>query len=497
MSNADKGKLNAFNGKTESQTKKQMKTRTEIVRAAMALVALGGFGLARPAVAVVPAPDGGYPGSNTAEGQNALLSLNVATGTNNTAVGFSSLKSNVGGQFNTALGAGTLFNNTAHRNTAIGGAAMFSNTTGSFNTAVGMLSLFTNTIGSSNTAMGDGALLSNLTGSFNTAIGRVALLSNTDGSGNTASGAQALDSNTTGNHNTAYGYQTLLDNITGYENTAVGVGALSNNTTGYQNAATGAFALHSNAQGEGNTAAGWHALYNNTSGGNTGIGFGALFNNTTGGLNIALGANTGGAVTTASNVIVIGTVGANVSNSCYIGNIWNQPGGSQAVYVNSNGKIGAQVSSRRFKDEVTPLERASEAIYALKPVSFRYKAEVEPTRPRGFGLIAENVEKVSPDLVTRDSDGKVNSVRYDAINAMLLNEFLKEHKKVQELKDTVTKQEASIADQRKDFETAITQQRQQIQILTAQLKEQAAQIQSVSAQVHLRKALPQTVLNNQ
>ena len=158
-----------------------------------------------------------------------------------------------------------------------------------------------------------------------------------------------------------------------------------------------------------------------------------------------------------------------MSNSCYIGNIWNQPGGSQAVYVNSEGKLGAQVSSRRFKDEIKPMEQTSEVIYGLKPVSFRYKPEIEPTRPVGFGLIAEDVEKISPDLVTRGGDGKVNSVRYDAVNAMLLNEFLKEHRRNEE-------REATIARQQK-----------QIDALTASLKEQASQIQKVSAQVEASK----------
>src|SRR5262249_38197980 len=137
-------------------------------------------------------------------------------------------------------------------------------------------------------------------------------------------------------------------------------------------------------------------------------------------------------VTTASNVIVIGPAGADVNDSCYIGNIWNQPGGSQAVYVNSDGKLGFQVSSKRFKGEIKPMKRASEVLYSLKPVTFRYKREVEPTRLRGFGLIAEDVDEVSSDLVSKDANGNASSVRYDAVNAMLLNEFLKEHRKVEE-----------------------------------------------------------------
>jgi len=162
----------------------------------------------------------------------------------------------------------------------------------------------------------------------------------------------------------------------------------------------------------------------------------------------------------------------NASNSCFIGSIWNQPSGSQAVYVNSDGRLGAQVSSRRFKDDIKPINQASEAIHRLRPVSFRYKAEVEPTRPIGFGLIAEEVEKINPDLVSYDQDGKPFVVRYEAVNAMLLNEFLKEHRKNEE-------------------------QQRQINVLTAQLKEQAAQIQKVSAQLEASKPAPQVVNNNQ
>ena len=331
------------------------------------------FGLLPKALAVVPTPDGGYPGGNTAEGQNALLNLNVNTGTNNTAVGWFSLRSNVEGQLNTAVGAGTLFNNTADRNTAIGGAAMFSNISGKFNTAVGMLGLFTNTAGSNNTAVGDNALFNNATGNFNTAFGVDALRQ-----------------------------------------------SMSNS----------------------NTAVGFHAGVN---------------------------------VINANNVICIGNVGVNTSNSCFIGQIWQQPGGSQAVYVNSDGKLGALVSSARFKDEIKPINQDSEAIHRLRPVSFRYKAEVEPTRPVGFGLIAEEVEKINPELVSRDKDGKPLAVRYDQVNAMLLNEFLKEHRTVQELKSNAAKQEATIAEQQK-----------QIDALTAGL-------QKVSAQREPNKLASQTV----
>jgi hypothetical protein len=284
--------------------------------------------------------------------------------------------------------------------------------------------------------------------------------------------------NTTGTQNTATGASALSSNTAGGGNTAHGADALSSNTTGSSNTATGVQALLHNTIGSNNTANGLNALFSNTSGiVNTAMGNQTLQSNTTGSLNTALGNGAGNSVTTADHVIAIGTAGANVSDSCYIGNIWNQPGGSQAVYVNSDGKLGAQVSSRRFKDEIKPMEQTSEVIYGLKPVSFRYKPEIEPTRPVGFGLIAEDVEKISPDLVTRGGDGKVNSVRYDAVNAMLLNEFLKEH-------CTVKEQAA-----------AITELKKEIVGLAETVKEQSAQIQKVSAQLEASKAASQVVNN--
>jgi hypothetical protein len=138
---------------------------------------------------------------------------------------------------------------------------------------------------------------------------------------------------------------------------------------------------------------------------------------------------------------------ANVSNSCYVGNIWNQPCGSQAVYVNSDGKLGAQVSARRFKDEIRPMDEASQVIYGMKPICFRYKPEIEPTRPLGFRLIAEDIEKVNRDLETRGNDEKVSTVRYDAVNAMLLNELLKAHHTVQEQKATIARLKSTDAKQ--------------------------------------------------
>ncbi len=264
----------------------------------------------------------------------------------------------------------------------------------------------------------------------------------------------------------------LFFNTEGNANTANGASALINNTTGSANTASEIAALFFNPQGSANTGNGAFALQNNTTGNNnTAIGYGALLANTSGTQNTALGAFAGLDVNTADNVICISVPGDNVSDSCYIGNIWAQPGGPQAVYVNSNGKLGAQVSSRRFKDRIKPMEKASEAIYGLKPVSFRYKQEIEPTCPLSFGLIAEDVEKVDPDLVVRDREGKPYIVRYDQVNAMLLNEFLKEHAEVQRL-------EAAL------------------EAVNERLKEQEAKIEKVRGQMDSNRSAAQVVVNN-
>ena len=331
------------------------------------------FALLPKAEAVVPAPDGGYPGFNTAEGQNALFSL--TSGSANTAVGWYSLFSDTTGSFNTATGAGALLFNTADQNTAFGAAALLFNTSGEANTAVGTAALLNNTMGTANTATGLGVLLANTTGS-----------------GNTATGASALGGNTTGDDNTAIGNLAGANQSTGSGNVYIGTGML-------------------------------------------------------------------------------GVAGE--SNACYIRSIFGQTSASGIpVVINSNNKLGTTTSSKRFKEEIKAMDKASEALLALKPVTFRYKKDIDPAATAQFGLVAEDVAKVNPDLVVRDENGEIYTVRYDAVNAMLLNEFLKEHRKVQEL-------EANAAKQQK-----------QIEALTAGL-------QKVSAQLELSKSAPQTVLNNQ
>ena len=345
------------------------------------------------AQAVVPAPDGGYPGFNTAEGTDALFRL--TTGTGNTAVGFDAL----------------LHNTTASGNTAIGFQALIFTTTGFQNAATGWRALFRNTTGFHNTANGFEALLFNETGNHNTADGDAALLHNTTGDFNTASGAHALDHNTTGSANTALGFQ---------------------------------------------------------------AGF-----NSTGSGNVCIGDNIVG-LAGENNVTRIRNVGSTAqANGIF-------------VTVGAGGKLGRQVSSRRYKDDIKPMDTASEALFALKPVSFRYKEEIDPARSPDFGLIAEDVAAVNPDLVARDEEGKIVTVRYEAVNAMLLNEFLKEHRKVQELESQVQAQDRKAQKQ----EAAMAEQQKEIRALTASLREQGAQIQKVSTQLEMSKSAPRLVNNS-
>jgi hypothetical protein len=272
--------------------------------------------------------------------------------------------------------------------------------------------------------------------------------------------------------------------------------ALSGNTIGVENTATGYDALTNNTTGDRNTATGFAALVNNTTGNNnTANGVGALFSNTTGSNNIALGYGAGGKLTIGVHNIDIGNEGvAGESGSIRIGTAADQtatfiagisgvtvPDGV-GVIVGHNGKLGTVVSSERFKDSIKPMGKTSEAILALKPVTFRYKHELDPDSTPQFGLVAEEVEKVNPDLVARDDQGKPYTVRYDAVNAMLLNEFLKEHRKVEQ--------------QRKDFEAALDQQQKQIETLTGMVKQQAAQIQKVNAELQLSRPALQTVVGN-
>ena len=350
-----------------------------------------------------------------------------------------------------------------------------------------------------NTAQGEDAL-TNTHNTGNTATGFNALTDNTEGNFNTATGSLALESNTTGDDNTGIGADALLGNTTGSENTAVGVNTLFESTTASQNTAVGAHVLENSDTGGQNTGIGASALVRNTTGGfNTVIGVFALKNNTTGSGNIAVGYQAGSLVKKGNNNIYIGSPAAapSESSSIHIGTAGAHtntyvagisgvtvPSGV-AVIVDTSGHLGTVVSSERFKDAIKPMDKASEAILSLKPVTFRYKTALDPKGIPQFGLVAEQVEKVNPDLVARDGEGKSYTVRYEAVNAMLLNEFLKEHRKVEEQAATIT-----------GLKSAAEQQQKDIASLTAAFKAQAAQIQKVSDQIKAQAPAPRVVAND-
>ena len=421
--------MNLFRTKTTTPLARDSVSRSPLRHGLFLIpLALAWFTLSPAAQAVSPPPDGGYPNDNTAEGTDALFS--VTTGPDNTAIGFDAL--------------------------------------------------FSNTTGDSNTATGSQALMSDTTGNRNTADGYAALLSDTTGERNTATGRAALVNNTTGNNNTADGHDALFSNTTGIRSTATGSFALFANTTASFNTAHGYFALFSNTTGASNTADGYDALLNNTTGaGNIALGNFAGSNLTTGDQNIDIG-NVG--VAAEANTIRIGTQGN--QTSAYLAGVYQTTIATGLVMkVDSDGHLGTVGSSERFKDAIKPMDKASEAILALKPVTFHYKKELDPAGTPQFGLVAEEVEKVNPDLVARDAQGKIYTVRYEAVNAMLLNEFLKEHRTVQE-------QKATIAQLKQDFQSRLAEQQKQIEALSAGL-------QKVTARIEMSKSAPQIAVNDQ
>jgi Chaperone of endosialidase len=395
--------------------------------------------------AVIPVPDGCYLNFTTAEGCDALNS--VSTGSGNTAIGYRSLFLDSSASFNTGVGVGALALNNGNNNTALGAVALLLNTTGIENTAVGANALFSNNGGIFNNAVGSYALYSNLDGYGNNAFGEAALGANVSGSLNTAIGHNALNNDNgndmgIGNNNTAVEGFALFSNESGSSNTALGNGALNFCTTGSFNVAIGEYAGTTNVP-------------------------------STGSFNVAIGDSAGSAVVTGSNIICIGAEvsGEDVSDTTWIANVYGvttQSGTTAPVVVSDTGQLGTVASSERFKKDIATMEKASEAILALRPVTFHYKTDTK-AMPQ-FGLVAEEVAKVNPALVLPDKEGKPYTVRYDAVNAMLLNEFLKEHRHVQE-------QDAIIAKQQKQIEAL------------------SAGLQKVNAQLELTKAAPQTVSN--
>ncbi len=353
-------------------------------------------------------------------------------------------------------------------NNGEGIGVLVSRTTGVWNTGTGFEALNHLTSGNQNTATGLRALFSDTNGGFNTATGVYSLFSNTSGFFNSATGAYSLANNTDGNYNTANGYSALYYNTGGNQNTATGFGALFKNTTGNYNTANGLQALASNTTGSGNIALGWAAGYNLTIGNN----------------NIDIG---NGGVAAESNTIRIGTA---VQTRTFIAGIRGVTTVNAAipVLIDTVGQLGTVSSSRRYKKEIKAMEQASEAILSLKPVTFHYKSDTKDT-PQ-FGLIAEEVAEVNPDLVVRDENGEIYTVRYDAVNAMLLNEFLIAHRKAQLQEATITQLKSAIAQQQKRFESKLAEQDKQIEAL-------ASGLQKVSAQLEVSKPAPQMVANDQ
>jgi Chaperone of endosialidase len=359
------------------------------------------------------------------------------------------------------------------QNTAMGTGALSDMATGVDNTAAGYKALGDGPAGNRNTAFGASALQYN-TGGGNTASGFMALHMNTSGGSNTATGYDALAANTTGIENTASGYQALLTNTTGSYNTATGHGALGGSTTGSSNTAQGRYALSNNTTGNGNAVVGAGALKSNTIGSNnTAAGIMALSNNTSGDSNIAIGVSAGVNLTTGSNNIDIGNVGiAGEANTVRIGTmatqkamfiagIYNTSVTGSAVVVNSNGQLGVTVSAERFKTAIAPMGSNTAKLGQLRPVTFHLKTD--PQGALQYGLIAEEVAKVYPDLVIRDGSGRIDGVRYDELAPMLLNE-------AQQQKHKIDAQAAEIRDLKQQQKIVGEMQKQLAEMHAALLK---------------------------
>jgi endosialidase-like protein len=394
-----------------------------------------------PIVQAAPVPETPDPGSTcafcTADGINALLNASAGGGTANSAFGWFALFANTDASFNTAVGTGALLSNNGSPNTAVGAAALLFNTTGTDMTAVGVAALEKNQIASDNNAVGSFALFNN----------------DSSGSGSA-------------NFNNAFGRNALTNNVDGDENDSFGDDSMEENTTGSQNTAMGDDALDGNTTGNGNVAVGKEA-------GNSIV---------DGNDNVVLGHNAGIGIVHASRNVAIGSEEtgpfADFDDTCFIGSIFGEivsdPGSQTAVFVDQFNVVGIFNSSQKYKHDIQPMDKASEVLYQLKPVTFKFNSDWKGTTQ--YGLIAEDVAKVDPLLVSRKA-GDIVTVHYEQINNMLLNEFLKEHKKVQ------------------DLETTVAQQQKGMEVLTAQLKEQAAQIQKVSAQLEVSKPAPQVVVS--
>ncbi len=426
-------------------------------------------------LALVPkaqaAPDTALPGFNTADGDHALFS--ITSGVANTAVGWYALSTNTEGNYNTGLGAGALaLNITAESNTAVGTAALLLNTGGTQNVAVGSGAMVSNNA-DDNTAVGGFALENNVAAVTNVAVGVFAAQNNDSGGAGTA------------DFNVAVGGFALQANVDGARNTAVGAGALETFTGGNDNTALGEIAgINYNAGTETNNiciGSGTEGV----AGENNAIRIGDA--STSGGIDVINASALANAITigpamstqgiTILTLLGFGSVSianglqtTNGASTCFVGGIFNQTpaAGSHGVVVGPNNQLAdATLSSRRFKKDIASIDKLSEGILALRPVTFHWKND--NTNEPEFGLVAEEVADVNLDWITRNPQGEVSGVRYETIPILLLNEFLKEHKKVE------------------DQQASISQLRSEMQTMVAQLKEQAAQIRKVSAQLEVRK----------
>jgi hypothetical protein len=412
--------------------------------------------------------------SNTAMGGSALLRLVTPTKTC-VPYAISSSGAYMSGCFNTAAGAFALqANTTGFDNTSVGAYALVSNTSGSYNTATGALAMYNTTTGGGNSAFGAGALFFNSAGFLNTGAGSYALFNNTSGSNNTGLGALSMLFDTTGSYNTASGSYALYSNTIGNNMTAIGYQALYSNTTGSGNNAQGFQAMYSNTTGSNNSAIGDGALYSNTTGiGNNAVGLTSLENMTAGNRNTAVGNNAGLLLSTGSYNTYIGwqvgpaSVGStenyvtrigvtyadpnvNVAPTTFITGIYTSPvAGGIPVVVNSAGQLGFAGSSERFKTDITPLGPRTGRLTELRPVSFHVKSD--PSGAIQYGLIAEEVDKVYPELVIRDKDGKIQGLRYDELAPMLLNEMQKQQQVNAEQSAKIASLEQQHADMQKQL----------------------------------------------
>ena len=408
------------------------------------------------------------PGANSASQSNTCLGYSAlgqnGTGNNNTAFGVYALEKNTSGNSNTALGNNTLKQNSSGSdNTANGMAALESNVTGSNNTAIGGEALRSNVSGSNNTAIGYQALVKNIASDGNTAVGEGSLWANGTGSNNTAIGLGSLRANGTGNNNTALGMGALQNNSSGANNTASGAGALNSNVSGSSNTASGVTALGRNTNGNNNTASGMNALYkpeegnnNVASGFEAGLNLGYNVSN-----NILLGFRAGKDIATAyqdNNIFIGNQSGLYDRDTIRIGTQGTQTRAfiagisgagilnGQQVVVNSSGQLGVVLSSQRYKEDIQPMGDISDALMRLRPVTFRYKqAAVDGSKPVQYGLIAEEVEQVMPELVTHNKDGSLQSVAYHVLPSLLLSEYQKQGRELIETKARIASMRAKLA----------------------------------------------------